>query len=163
MSVRDCQQCNAMTRYGRRCRRITCLYSSFCFQHTRRLERALNLKKSHIPGGGTGLYAWNRIPYNTNIAEYTGNEIGIPDPNVHYPYAVTRRDGTAVDASSTQSTIARYANDCRPANVAANHCQGNNARLYENNNGRIWLRSTRAIPAGQEIFVSYGDEYWEVT
>ena len=166
MSVRECVQCSAQTRRGARCKNITCVYSEFCHAHTNQLFD-LALKPSHIPGAGKGLFTSKAIAKNTNIARYTGDVKTLTEYNAKpstYAVAISRK--RVIDAASTQSAIGRYANDCRVANRRAGHCAGPNARFVVNNRHDppiIWLRSTKNIPAGSEIFVPYGAAYWRGT
>jgi SET domain-containing protein len=69
-----------------------------------------------------------------------------------------------MDAASTQTGLARYANDCRSANKRAGQCKGNNSKfdMTTTRAGKttIWLRATKNIKAGSEILISYGRKYW---
>ena len=106
------------------------------------------------------------IPSKTKIADYTG-VIKTQAQNDVKPsgYALAIPHGKVLDAASTQSGLARYANDCRAKNKRAGQCQckGSNARFGTLTRGgvtRVWLTSTKMIRANSEIFVSYGKEYW---
>ena len=68
-----------------------------------------------------------------------------------------------MDAASTQSGLARYANDCRVANIREGDCKGNNSRFVKVTRAgktTVWLRATKNIKAGSEILISYGRKYW---
>lgn len=163
MSVRECVQCSAETRKGDRCKKSTCKYSEFCRQHTIKLFE-LVLRPSNIPESGTGLYTTKNIPAKKRIAKYTG-DIKTLEQYRENPsgYAVAIPRGRVIDARSTQSGIARYANDCRPVNRREGHCRGNNAKFSistRKGETSAWLVSTKRIPADSEIFVSYGRDYW---
>ncbi len=160
---RDCVRCSAETRRGTRCKNTTCMYSEFCRAHTIQLFN-LVLRNSTIPDSGKGLVTTVAIPPKTRIAKYTGDIKTIEeyraDPS---GYAVNIPRGRVVDARSTQSGIARYANHCRTINKRRGECNGNNAKFSVSTRGgitSIWLVSTKRIPAGSEIFVSYGSGYW---
>ena len=131
--------------------------------HTRALFD-LRLKPSLIQGAGKGLVTTKAINKNKNIAKYTGDIKTIADYNDNKSgYAVSIPKHRVVDAASTQSGLARYANDCRAHNQRAGQCNGSNARFVVNTvagNTTIWLRSTKHIPAHSEIYVSYGIDYW---
>ena len=166
MSVRECVQCSAPTRRGTRCKLRTCMYSEFCHAHTKQLFD-LALKPSHIPGAGKGLFTLKSIARNANIAKYTGDVKTLAEYDASPSgYAVAINRNRVVDAASTQSALGRYVNDCRRANRRAGHCAGPNARFVVNNRHDppiIWLRATKNIPAGSEIFVPYGAAYWRGT
>ena len=159
--MRECVQCLAATKKGSRCKNITCVYSEFCRVHTKQIFD-LVLKPSQIPDSGTGLFTAVQIPKNKNIAKYTGQVKSQEEYNANPSgYAIAISRGRVIDAASTQDGIARYSNDCRTKNKKSGHCSGNNARFVVNHrNDTVWLRSTKNIPAGSEIFVSYGSGYW---
>jgi hypothetical protein len=163
-SVRECVRCAAETKNGDRCKRNTCIYSEFCHLHTKILFD-LTLKKSKIPGAGKGLYTTVNIPKNKNISQYTGEIKSIEDFNADPSgYAVQIPKNKVVDAVSTQSAIARYANDCRTSNRKAKQCTGTNSKFVVTTRQgitKIWLRATKNIPANSEIYISYGKQYWK--
>ena len=164
MSIRECVTCSARTLKGIICKNRTCKYSKFCNVHTRKLFD-LYLNPSAIPSSGSGLFTSKPIATKTRIAQYTG-QIKTAAENQNNPsgYAVAIPKQRVLDAASTQSGIARYANDCRSANKREKHCKGNNAKFsISTRNGvtSVWLVSTKTIPANSEIFVSYGgSSYW---
>lgn len=159
MSVRECIRCQAIKKDGNQCTRNTCKYSTMCFQHTK-INKGLVVKQSNIPDSGFGLYTTKRIPAKKIIAQYGGEVI----PTNQYQdsgYGVYLNQNQIIDAKSTQSGIARYANMCRAENKRQGQCNGNNAKLSHNRrNNTVNLKSTKVIPAGKEIFNSYGRSYF---
>ena len=164
MSIRECVRCSAQTQKGARCKKRTCVYSEFCNTHTKKLFD-LYLKPSSIPASGSGLFTSKHIATKTRIAKYTG-EIKTAAENQENPsgYGLEIPKARVLDAASTQSGIARYANDCRSVNKREKQCKGNNSRFSVSTRKGItsvWLVSTKSIPANSEIFVSYGARsYW---
>jgi SET domain-containing protein len=125
----------------------------------------LYLKPSSIPNSGSGLFTSKDIATKTRIAKYTGVIKTLSESQANPTgYDVAIPKGRVLDASSTQSGIARYANDCRTVNKKKKQCKGNNAKFsISTRKGvtSVWLVSTKAISAGSEIFVSYGGSaYW---
>jgi hypothetical protein len=126
----------------------------------------LYLKPSSIPNSGSGLFTSKDIATKTRIAKYTGVIKTLAESQANPTgYDVAIPKGRVLDASSTQSGIARYANDCRGKNKKKKQCKGNNAKFSistRNGTTNVWLVSTKAISAGSEIFVSYGGaSYWK--
>ena len=163
MSIRECVRCSAKPRKGSQCRNTTCIYSKFCNVHTKQLFD-LYLKESSIPGSGTGLFTSKFILSKTTIANYTGL-IKTQAQNDVKPsgYALAIPHGKVLDDASTQSGLARYANDCRAGNKRSGQCKGSNAKfstLTRDGVTSVGLTSTKLIPANSEIFVSYGRGYW---
>lgn len=100
---------------------------------------------------GLGMFATQRIPKGTRIFEYTGriitNEAAEKIPGKpRYLYDLNKRftlDG------SPRSNLGRYANhSCRP-----------NAQDYIHQ-GRVYVKSLRAIEPGEEITYDYGKIYF---
>jgi len=115
----------------------------------------LEIRQSTIPQAGKGLFTLVDIDKDSKISEFTGEIISEEDslklegPRGHY--LIDAGDGKMLDV---------YNSDClaKSANDARDH--RNNSEIVEEH-GRFWLVSTRDIYAGEEIFCSYGDGYWE--
>jgi uncharacterized protein len=125
------------------------------------LEHQLLIKKSRLPGAGKGLFTKKFIPKGTLITEYKGKITTWKDV-VHnngtngYIYYVNRNH--VIDAAPYKKGYARYANDAR--GMIRVKGLSNNAAYIEQ--GRmVIIQSTKDIPAGSEIFVGYGKEYWD--
>jgi uncharacterized protein len=125
------------------------------------LEKQLYVKRSTIPDAGNGLFTKKFIPKGTRIVEYKGRktvwkEVKNQDHN-GYIYSINRNH--VIDALKTTSALARYANDAK----GLVRIKGiNNNSEYVNENYRAYIEATKDIPAGSEILVGYGKEYWDV-
>ena len=161
MSERECVQCAAETVAGARCKRTTCKYAKYCFQHTKS-KRGVAVRTSAIPNGGQGLFAAKDIPAKAKIVDYGGTVMTAARYNRNRSgYGIALGQGMVLDGKSTQSGLGRYANSCTPADKRAGNCHGNNARLSVNAaNSSASVKSTKRIKKGQEIFVAYGKQYW---
>ncbi len=120
----------------------------------------LYVAESTIPNIGMGLFTKEDIKKGTLIIEYVGEitkwEAVRYDPSNAYLYYVN--DDYVINAKDRPEVIARYANDAYGlTKINGLH---NNSR-FVNVNGRIFIKSTRNIPAGSEILVNYGKGYWE--
>lgn len=75
------------------------------------------------------------------------------------PYLMRVSRTHAIDSKRTLSSLGRYANDgsgiTRIAGVK------NNAEFLSYGN-RCYIEAIRSIPAGAEILVGYGREFWKV-
>ncbi len=126
------------------------------------LEKKVEIKLSQLPNAGKGLFATEFIPKNTRIVEYKGKittwkEVDDNDGNNGYIYYVKRHH--VIDASGHPSALARYANDAK----GLQRVKGikNNAEYVEEGL-KVFIEAKRDIPAGEEILVEYGKEYWDV-
>ena len=125
------------------------------------LEKHLLVKRSTIPGAGKGLFTKVAIEKGTRIVEYKGRittwkEVEWDSEN-KYIYTINPRH--VIDASKTLKALARYANDARGLTKikgVTNNC------IYVNDGLHAYIESVKDIPAGAEIFVAYGKEYWDV-
>ncbi len=126
------------------------------------LEKQLVVKRSTLPGAGKGLFTKNFIPKGTQIVEYKGKittwkEVEHNNGENGYIYYVKRSH--VIDASSNTEELARYANDAR--GITRVKGVTNNAEYIEEG-VRVFIHAKKDIPAGSEIFVPYGKEYWDV-
>ncbi len=125
-------------------------------------KASLYVQKSTLPDAGDGLFTSKFIPKGTRIIEYKGKittwkEVDSQDGNNGYIYFVKRSH--VIDASKTKSALARYANDARGLKKITG--LRNNAE-YAEDGLRVYIQSIRDIQPGEEIFVPYGKEYWQV-
>ena len=126
------------------------------------LEKHLYLKKSQLPRAGKGLFTKVDIPKGTVIVEYKGrvttwDAIKHEDGKNGYLYYVNSK--RVINAKPLVKTFGRYANDAA-GRVRVKGLRNNSE--YIEKKKRCYIKSTRKIKAGEEIFVGYGREYWEM-
>ena len=128
----------------------------------KKIMSKLVVKKSTIPGSGKGLFTKRDIKKGERIIEYLGEIITEAECNRRaennfsgYVFYISKRK--CIDAYSDHKALARYANDARGLiriKGIKNNC------CYEIWKNRGWINAEKNIKAGDEIFVSYGAEYW---
>lgn len=124
-------------------------------------ENKLVVKRSTIAGSGKGLFTKVFIPKGTRIVEYKGTitnwkKVKETEGENGYIYYVTRN--WVIDAAPHPEALARYANDAR----GLNRVKGiTNNSEYKEDGRKVYIVSKKDIPAGSEIFVGYGKEYWD--
>jgi hypothetical protein len=124
------------------------------------LERYLRVKKSLLPEAGKGLFTRIDIARGTRIVEYKG--ILKPWAKVKHldgynGYLMRVNRNVAIDALPAVSTFGRYANDAQ----GFGRIRGlSNNSEYVTDGLSCYIEAKRKIKAGEEIFVSYGKEYW---
>jgi SET domain-containing protein len=126
------------------------------------LESQLVVKRSTIPGAGKGLFTKKFIPKGARIVEYTGKittwkNANHDDGRNVYIYYLKRYH--VIDAMGHKKVLARYAND---ANGLVKIKGIRNNCYYVDDKLRVFVHAAKDIPAGSEIFVDYGREYWQV-
>jgi uncharacterized protein len=126
------------------------------------LEKHLYVKKSTIPNAGMGLFTKKFIPKGTRIVEYKGrrstwNEVKDEDGKNGYIFYINRNN--VIDGLPYKSALARYANDARGL-VKIKGLLNNSDYIVDG--VRAYIESKKDIPAGSEIFVDYGKDYWKV-
>ena len=125
------------------------------------LEKQLEVKESNISGAGKGLFTNKFIPKGTRIVEYKGRirtwkEVENEDSN-YYIFYVT--ENHIIDAKRYKKSFARYINDAK----GLKKIKGiNNNAAFIIDGLKVFVDATKNIPAGEEILVGYGKEYWQV-
>lgn len=126
------------------------------------LEKSLYVKKSTLPGAGKGLFTKVFIPKGTRIVEYKGKVYtwkqveDMPDERNGYVFYFTRN--YVIDAWKHKG-FAHFANDAK--GLVRKEGVKNNSE-YVTEGKRCFIEATKNIPAGSEILVGYGPEYWQV-
>jgi uncharacterized protein len=125
------------------------------------LEKHLIVKPSQLPNSGNGLYTRVFIPKGTRIVEYKGRITTWNDVKDDHDngYIYTINNNHVIDAKKTMRALARYANDARGLSRikgVTNNCD------YVNDGLKAYIESKKDIQPGEEILVSYGNEYWKV-
>ena len=126
------------------------------------LEKYLFVKKSTIPDAGKGLFTKTFIKKGTRIVEYKGRrstwkEVKDEDGKNGYIFYINRNN--VIDGLPYKSALARYANDARGLvriKGLSNNCD------YIVDGVRAYIEAKKDIPAGSELFVDYGKDYWKV-
>lgn len=126
------------------------------------LEKQLFVQESTIPGAGQGLFTRVAIPKGTRIIEYTG-KVSTWENADHQEglnaYIYYMSDDNVIDASKRKKSLGRYANDARGMKKIKGLL---NNSVYVEEGLKVFIESTKPIPAGGEILVSYGKEYWDI-
>ena len=126
------------------------------------LEKDLLVKRSTLPDSGKGLFTRVFIPKGTRILEYKGKittwaKANHDDGNNGYIFFVSRNH--VIDAHKFKTGMAQYANDA--AGLKRVTGIKNNAE-YSIEKKKVYVDAVKDIPAGSEIFIAYGKEYWDV-
>lgn len=125
------------------------------------LEKQLYVKKSNIPNAGMGLFTRKFIPKGTRIVEYKGRrstwkDVKDEDGRNGYIFYINRN--LVIDGKPWKSALARYANDARGL-VRVKGIINNSDYIVDGT--RAYIESKKDIPAGAEILVDYGQDYWK--
>lgn len=126
------------------------------------LEKSLYLKKSSLPGAGLGLFTKRDIAKGVRIVEYKGRlqpwkEVKHEDGYNGYIFRINNR--IAINALPYKKALGRYANDAKGLSRVKG-LRTNSDYIVEGT--RCFIDSIRSIKKGEEIFVEYGKEYWDL-
>ena len=154
------QRCVATNNAGTQCKSLT-RKGAFCWLHLQAIKR-LRIKPSSIAGAGLGLWVGKvkqepGFKKGDKVADYSGDLIEHEeDADIGGPYVLGLSKTLAIDASRTNVGEGRYANDSRGTGVPTN------ARLVCNPGRKsAVLEATRDLQGQEEVFVSYGPDYWK--
>jgi len=123
-------------------------------------KKHLEVKKSIIPKAGKGLFTTKPVKKGTRIIEYKGKittwREAKQEPGDN-PYIFYVNRGHVINAKQSRAK-ARYANDA----TGLSKVKGitNNSRYIEDG-VRVFIEAKKDIPAGSEILVGYGKDYWD--
>lgn len=125
----------------------------------------LNVKPSNIKGGGNGIFSYETIiKKDQRIGFYVG-QLKKADHNCVGDYSFTLTKIWYIDARKYPRSYMAMINDSHNSTFIDN-CMFETITIDENGkklcgkNRRICLKATRDIYMGEELFASYGEEYW---
>ena len=128
-------------------------------------EFELYIDTSQIKGAGLGVFTEDDIPEDTIIDQYRGELIesfDSPENTMYYyelvkPNKETGEKGLGIDAFKFPRCYMAMINDACVEKDFTNNCE------FEDDiqNKKINIITTRDINAGEELFVSYGEDYWK--
>lgn len=162
-----CQQCEHVRASGARCRNQVCFGTPLCWIHNS-MVFGVKSKVSTIPNSGRGLFTTRDFPKDTWICPYIGEQTTMICVRQRYtgnmtaPY--TEKSGGsgngAVDCACSRG-IGSLANGIFRANGAVaslgrHNCVSRYRPVGDGIPG-MWLKSTKKINKGSEIFFWYGD------
>jgi uncharacterized protein len=125
-------------------------------------EKDLLIKKSCLPKAGKGLFTRIFIARGELITAYKGTIRTwkkITENEVFNGYVFYINRNHVVDAMQTKKAPGRYANDAKGLG-RVNSLRNNSEYIVRGE--KVFIRAIKDIPAGAEILVDYGKEYWDV-
>lgn len=122
----------------------------------------LYVADSQIPNAGKGLFTAIPIWKNEIISIFKGellsaNEASKRVKKGHNQYFIMLLNGSTMDSMHV-NCFAKYAND---AQGFVKTKFKTNAAITLDDNNKVCLVAKRNIKAGEEIFCSYGKQYWQ--
>lgn len=121
----------------------------------------LYITTSQIPHAGKGLFTAIRIEKHEIIAVFKGkilldDEVQIKTTRHQDMYFMNMPDGSMMDCKNSKC-FAKYANDAEGFSKTKFK---NNCLITMNDADEVCLVAIKSIPVGNEIFCSYGKNYW---
>lgn len=155
-------QCIDINKNGHRCTKHSLIGIPYCWIHLQ-YNHYLKIKKSTIPNGGLGLFAFNKkagdnpiFKKGEKIIQYVGENIDLEELNERYnkytgPYAIQVNKNLYIDAALERG-VGSLINHKNKSNT---NCEFMNS----NKKKEIWIRATKNIYHDQELFLNYGRDY----
>jgi len=114
----------------------------------------LYINKSNIEDAGSGVFTHDEIPTDTIIDEYVGElyEINICPSR----YFIEIEKGVGIDAFDFPRCYMAMVND-----TYGTHEKINCEFVIDVKERRVFIKSIAAISPGEELYVSYGNQYWD--
>jgi len=153
--------------YRKRCRRRTGIHLPYCCQHAKRIF-GVSVARSGIRAAGNGLFAARSFGAGEWICPLGGEVLSSHRLTQRYgdytaPYGVSTRANENADGALRRHE-GHYANThILPSGKSSLNQSLYNARMVERSSypvyTKMWIKTTKNIPAGREIFISYGSQY----
>lgn len=129
-------------------------FDNFYYNNTKFI---LDIKPSNIKNGGNGLFSLQNIPNETMIGYYAGDILSGNNKVTDYSFQISKK--YFIDAKEFPRCFIAMINDAKNSQFV-NNCE---FRIIENKikkKNKICLYSIKNIKRCDELFASYGDEYW---
>lgn len=127
---------------------------------------SLRVGESQIHLGGLGVYAEEYIPNHSIIGYYTGAIRNQGDPPYHPGFAFQLNHQYFIDGFVNPRNIMAMINDAHRTSFQYNcdfevYIPEGDIELSQIHEKMVEVRTIQPIHSGEELFISYGDEYWE--
>jgi len=129
-------------------------FENFFYNNT---EFILDIKPSNIKNGGHGLFSVQNIPKDTMIGYYKGDILFGNNKVTDYSFQISKK--YFIDAKNFPRCYIAMINDSNKSEFE-NNCEFRIIEQKIKKNSQICLYSIKDIKKGDELFASYGDEYW---
>jgi SET domain-containing protein len=129
-------------------------FENFYYNNT---EFILDIKPSNIKNGGSGLFSVQNIPKDTMIGYYKGDILSGNNKVTDYSFQISKK--YFIDAKNFPRCYIAMINDANKSEFE-NNCEFRIIEKQIKKNSQICLYSIKDIKKGDELFASYGDEYW---
>lgn len=160
----QCQQCEAATKSGTRCKNKTCFSLPYCSLHVQ-TEYGIVIKDSTIPGAGKGIFALKQFKKNDIICPIWGMEKSAKQLDKEYgegtaPYAIGLTKTKVIDGACHRY-IGQLANTQLRADGQSSLAKSNAVYVASHRSRpyKLFIQASKKIKEGDEIFVYYGEDY----
>jgi hypothetical protein len=118
----------------------------------------VSVRPSQIRNGGFGLFAEQDFQKGQDIVLYKGELLTEPRTG---DYVMAPFKNLIIDAGKPDAGLGRFANCIRPFNILPNKDNSTHNAEYIASPVKktVWIRASKTIRKGHEIFVNYGDDY----
>lgn len=112
----------------------------------------LDIRPSKIKNAGNGLFVFENIPSETLIGYYDGEILSGNNNISDYSFQISKK--YFIDAKEFPRCYIAMIND------AINSQFVNNCEFRKTKNNKICLYTIKDLKKGDELFASYGEDYW---
>jgi SET domain-containing protein len=129
-------------------------FENFYYNNTKFI---LDIKPSNIKNSGNGLFSLQNIPNETMIGYYVGDILSGNNKVTDYSFQISKK--YFIDAKEFPRCYIAMINDAKNSQFV-NNCEFRIIEKKIKKNNKICLYSIKDIKRSDELFASYGDEYW---
>ena len=154
-----CPRCSARNKNGTQCKNNTCQQYPYCWIHLKSKD-GLQIKNSSIPGFGKGLFATKDHRNNQKITDYSAKQVS-QNPDPAWRYVLQIGENRFLNSEDKSNFVGRYINDSRGTNKRPNVRFTKGSRIFQKQDRyTVPIVSTKNIKKGDELFLSYGSNFW---
>lgn len=117
----------------------------------------LDVRPSQIKNAGNGLFAFEYIPKETFIGFYDGDILSGDNNITDYSFQISKK--YFIDAKDFPRCYIAMINDAIYSKFI-NNCEFRITNKKKVENNKICLYTIKDIKKGEELFASYGEDYW---
>lgn len=126
------------------------------------LDKFLKIKKSKIPNAGKGVFTKIDLKKGQFVCEIIGEIVTVKEYNQRLKNNLTK-EGYSIEISSRRQ-LDTWNHECAGKYINDAHLSKfkNNCELCIDEDETVYVQTLKKIKKGEELYISYGEDYWKI-